>query len=100
MQTALRKPPSYRLHKPTGQAVVTLNGKDFYLGKHGTAESKAAYGRKIAEWNASGGLVIPKDSERKVYVAEVLAAFAIHSARHYTKADGTPVRAEGETRQE
>ena len=28
--------PSYRLHKPTGQAVVTLNGKDNYLGRHGT----------------------------------------------------------------
>jgi hypothetical protein len=25
--------PSYRRHKPTGQAVVTLNGKDRYLGK-------------------------------------------------------------------
>jgi integrase len=23
--------PSYRLHKPTGQAVVTLNGRDIYL---------------------------------------------------------------------
>ena len=34
--------PSYRLHKPTGQAVVTLNGKDHYLGRHGTRESKDA----------------------------------------------------------
>ena len=33
--------PSYRLHKPSGQAVVTLNGRDYYLGKHGTAESRA-----------------------------------------------------------
>ena len=24
--------PSYRLHKPSGQAVVTLNGRDHYLG--------------------------------------------------------------------
>ncbi len=28
--------PKYRLHRPTGQAVVTLNGRDTYLGKHGT----------------------------------------------------------------
>jgi hypothetical protein len=27
--------PSYRLQKPTGQAVVTLSGKDVYLGKFG-----------------------------------------------------------------
>jgi len=25
--------PSYRRHKPTGQAVVTLNGHDVYPGK-------------------------------------------------------------------
>jgi hypothetical protein len=28
--------PSYRRHKPTGQAVVTLNGKDHYLGRWNT----------------------------------------------------------------
>ena len=33
--------PSYRLHKPTGQAVVTLSGRDIYLGKYGSIESKA-----------------------------------------------------------
>ena len=27
--------PRYRLHKPTGLAVVRLNGRDIYLGKHG-----------------------------------------------------------------
>jgi hypothetical protein len=33
-----KKPPSYRHHKGTGQAVVTLNGQDCYLGVHGTPE--------------------------------------------------------------
>ena len=42
--------PSYRLHKPSGQSVVTLNGKDHYLGKHGPAESQTAYERIVAEW--------------------------------------------------
>lgn len=46
--------PSYRLHKPTGQAVVTLCGKDYYLGKHGSKESKQAYKRLIAEWESAG----------------------------------------------
>ena len=31
--------PSYRLHRPTGLAVVSLGGKDHYLGKHGTGFS-------------------------------------------------------------
>ena len=33
------KPSSYRLHKPTGQAVVRIDGRDHYLGKHGTEVS-------------------------------------------------------------
>jgi hypothetical protein len=41
--------PTYRLHKPTGQAVVTINGKDFYLGKHDSPKSHAAYKRLVAE---------------------------------------------------
>ena len=46
--------PSYREHKPSGQAVVTLGGRDVYLGKHGTPESRAEYDRVIAEWLANG----------------------------------------------
>lgn len=32
--------PKCRRHKPTGQAVVTLNGKDHYLGTWKTAAAK------------------------------------------------------------
>jgi hypothetical protein len=47
--------PSYRLHKYSGQAIVTLTdtvtGKreDQLLGPHGTPESRAEYGRVIAD---------------------------------------------------
>ena len=30
--------PSYRLLKSSGQAVVTIDGRDHYLGKHGSPE--------------------------------------------------------------
>lgn len=40
--------PAYRLHKPSGQAVVRLNAKDHYLGKFGTPESHALYDQLIA----------------------------------------------------
>ncbi len=46
--------PSYRLHKPSGQAVVTLGGKDFYPRKHDSPESRAEYDRVIATWPAAG----------------------------------------------
>ena len=44
------RPPSYRLHRPSGQAVVTLHGRDHYLGRHDTPESHAEYDRLIAGW--------------------------------------------------
>lgn len=51
--------PSYRLHKQSGQAVVTLpvgqgGRRDVLLGKYGTDESKAEYQRVLVEWEASG----------------------------------------------
>jgi integrase len=42
--------PSYRLYKRTGQAVVTLDGHDHYLGDYGTLDSKQAYQRLIDAW--------------------------------------------------
>jgi hypothetical protein len=47
------KLPSYRLHQPSGRAVVRLDGKDHYLGKHGTEASQESYRRLIAEWLTS-----------------------------------------------
>jgi integrase len=46
--------PSYRKHKASGQAVVTLNGVDHYLGRYNSVESKAEYDRIIGEWIALG----------------------------------------------
>ncbi len=42
--------PKYRKHRSSGQAVVTLNGRDFYLGPHGTKASKIQYDRLLGEW--------------------------------------------------
>lgn len=87
------KPPSYRLHKPTGQGVVTLNGKDFYLGLHGTPDSREAYDRRIAEWYASGrqAIAIPAARKREaVTVNTVVAAFVAHAEGYYVDAAGHP----------
>ena len=46
--------PKYRKHRPSGRAVVTLNGKDIYLGPHGTKASHLEYDRLIQEWLAHG----------------------------------------------
>ncbi len=45
--------PDYRYHV-SGQAVVTFNGTNFYLGPHGTPESEARYRSLVAEYIESG----------------------------------------------
>ena len=79
MPAATRKPPSYRLHKATGQGVVTLNGRDVYLGEYGTPNSQQAYDRTIAEWLANGRQLLPTAADP--YVTELLAAFLQHDVK-------------------
>lgn len=83
--------PSYRHHKARGLAVVTLNGRDIYLGPYGTETSKIAYDRVIAEWLANGRqLPTAREEEQPdVTVAELIAAYWRHAGSYYTK-DGTP----------
>jgi integrase len=44
--------PSYRHYKRTNQAVVTLDGQDYYLGEYGSLDSKKKYQRLIDAWLA------------------------------------------------
>ena len=34
--------PKYRKHRASGQAVVTIGSRDFYLGRHGTKANRLA----------------------------------------------------------
>src|SRR5262245_6590893 len=47
--------PSYRLHRASGQAVVTILGKDIYLGPHDSPESHQKYRQVIATFIGTGG---------------------------------------------
>jgi hypothetical protein len=87
------KVPSSRLHKPTGLAVVTLDGRDVYLGKHGTQESKAEYDRKIAEWLANGRRLPPSAggaAGSELSVNELILAYWKHTEAHYRLPTGEP----------
>lgn len=46
--------PKYQKHRALGQAVVTLDTVDYYLGPHGTKPSYLEYNLLIAEWLANG----------------------------------------------
>jgi integrase len=87
--------PSYRRHKSSGQAIVTLSDglggrKDFLLGRHGSKQSRVEYARVIQEWEAAGRrLVDAAPAGSVVTVAELCAAFLDHAERHYRRPDGT-----------
>ena len=55
-----QRTPSYRHHKPSGQAVVTIGRRDIYLGKFDTPESRTEYDRVIAEWLGNGRNSAPR----------------------------------------
>ncbi len=67
--------PAYGKHRATGQARVVLNGRCFYLGKHGTPESKTAYRQLIQEWLARGRRL----PQRALTVTELILAFWKHA---------------------
>lgn len=73
--------PKYRRHRPSGQAVVTINGRDHYLGPHGTAASRAEYDRLVGEWLASGRLPAAQLSD--LSVNELLVAYLRWCATYY-----------------
>ena len=57
----IKRIPSYRLHRPSGQAVVTLNGRDRYLGEWNSESSKEEYDRVVGEWLAQSRLPLQRD---------------------------------------
>ena len=82
--------PSYRLHRPSGQAVVTLNGRDFYLGKHGTAASRQTYDRLVAEWLVRGRAIPGRTAAgSQLTLSELIASYWHHAKAYYVK-DGRP----------
>ena len=85
------KVPSYRLHKATGQAIVTIRGKMFYLGRFGSVESRAEYNRIIAEWLAQGpGASAPTRSDPSSHpadltIVELINRYREHARSYYVK---------------
>lgn len=81
--------PSYRLHKGSGQAVVTLtdsNGarRDVYLGEYGSTESKAEYARVLSIWQARGKQFPPIPQEQPdLTVSEMIVRFLQWAKTYY-----------------
>ena len=85
--------PSYRLHKSTGQAIVVIKRKFYYLGKFGTEESRQKYERIIGEYLANGRTA-PSPAVRRsngVTIRQLLAMYLEHCRTYYARA-GEPTQ--------
>jgi integrase len=80
---------SFRIPQPsrhrTGQAVVRLNGRDHYLGRHGSAQAKANYEALIARWLAHGRQL--PDSRAELSVNDILLAYDRFAETYYRPTD-------------
>lgn len=83
-----RRVPTLRLHKPTNQAFVEIDGRRHYLGVHERPDTIQAYHRLIAEWIAGGyRLPVPQD---QITVMEVADAYAKWAESYYLGRFGEP----------
>ena len=91
MKTSKTRRPKYRRQRRTGRndlAFVELGGSRFYLGDHGTKESRQEYRRLLAEWEGGGRAAPVAQSE--ITVVEVTVRFLTHAEASYCRPDGTP----------
>ncbi|MFL5242532.1 MAG: tyrosine-type recombinase/integrase [Gemmataceae bacterium] len=89
--------PKYRLkkvHNRTYAAVTLPDGaggrRDILLGQHGTPESRAAYARAIAEWEASNHTLPHFETTNDLTLNELMARYWQHAENYYRHADGAP----------
>lgn len=81
--------PSYRYHKARNQAIVVLNGKTFYLGYYGSAESRRLYDQLVAEWLANGRRLPTQHRQTEITISELILAYWEFANGYYLK-DGEP----------
>jgi integrase len=88
--------PSYRLHRQSGQAIVSLPDglgcrKDILLGKYGSPESRHEYARIIGEWEANGRRLVQTATQADPTVNELILAYWKFAEEYYRK-NGEPTK--------
>jgi integrase len=86
--------PSYRHHKASGQAIVTIrtaNGdrRDVYLGVYNSNESRAEYARLVAELATGASAEAVVNQPATPTVDEMLLAWWMWAENHYRREDGS-----------
>ena len=90
--------PSYRLHKARNLAVVTIEGKDYYLGSYDTPASKQKYAALIRAWQERQEQTLPSKDEPlqptdRVTINELILIYLKHAADYYKPNRGENIEA-------
>lgn len=84
-RTAGVSTPQYRQHRASGQAIVTIAGRDHYLGPWKSKTSRIEYDRLIGEWLAAGRPTAPAPSISDLTITEVAIAYVKFAVMFYVK---------------
>jgi integrase len=88
--------PSYRCHRQSKQAVVTLRDaitgrrRDVLLGRFGTAASKAEYKRVVVDWEANERRLPGSAATADLTIAELIDRYWEFVTGYYVHQDGSP----------
>jgi integrase len=84
-----RGTPSYRRHKQSGQAIVTLTDpsgvrRDVLVGKYGTSASRKEYARVLSEWEAAGQRLPAQDHQTSsLSMNELILSYWRYAEEYY-----------------
>lgn len=85
-----KQAPKYRQHKASGRAVVTLSGRDYYLGLYDSEVSKREYDKLVGEWLSHGRRMPDPDGEDGgITIVELIASYWDWVQGYYVK-NGRP----------
>jgi hypothetical protein len=88
--------PAYKLHKPSGQARVILDGRHVYLGLFGSSESHERYARLIADYLRGGPVRRPMPASSTLpraalTISQLILAYWTYAKGYYVR-DGQPTK--------
>ena len=84
-RTATKIPP-LRLHKPTGQGYVRLDGRMVYLGRYDLPETQEKYNHVVAEYLVGAGK--PPPPAGQITVLELIERYLDFARNYYMTAEG------------
>lgn len=83
----MKRPPRLCHHKKRDYAYITVDGKQIYLGKWGSAEAQASYDRFLLNWIKTNGETKKENPHKGYTVTEIAVAFVADYKERPVKSD-------------